>query len=353
MKRSNYLKEIEGDPSVRMKDGEGTLEFGVEFLDDSLFGISKSDLILVGAYSGSGKTQLVSNIGAHAAKSGNRVDILALEAEHLEIQRRTLYGLFVKHYLNDPERPPLDLYYPRWRYGHNTVLGSKYEALAIEEYQRDYKNLYTGYKKGDFNVHDLRQTLLDCKLDGSKLVIIDHAHFFDWGDERENTALKEIVTTTREMALEEEMSIILVSHLRKKDSRNQAYAPSLEEFHGSSELYKQATKAITLGPGSYDPRGLSTTYINSAKFRHDGSATKFTARVIYNFKTGGYEKGYELGKSNQKRDREFETINPSDYPVWSRYRASRSYSSPNASRQSKASQNIRREKALSGLPYKD
>ena len=55
-------------------------KYGVKFLDDYLLGIKQTDFILIGAYSGAGKTELAYNIAFENAKKTN-VHLFALEAK--------------------------------------------------------------------------------------------------------------------------------------------------------------------------------------------------------------------------------------------------------------------------------
>ena len=60
--------------------------FGIKYLDAALHGIKPNDLILIGASSGAGKTELCTHIAKTNAKLGKRVRYIALEAEKNEIE---------------------------------------------------------------------------------------------------------------------------------------------------------------------------------------------------------------------------------------------------------------------------
>src|SRR5207302_723892 len=80
----------------RIEEGERLLTFGVEFLDLMLGGIALFDLILIGAKTNRGKTELATIIATMNAARGKRVHYIALEAEDIEIERRTKYKLLAK-----------------------------------------------------------------------------------------------------------------------------------------------------------------------------------------------------------------------------------------------------------------
>lgn len=316
VKAKNRSTDISSNWEQRESRGSSLLSFGVRFLDDAFLGIAKEDLILVGAYSGGGKTELVTNIALENIKKGKKVYFFALEAEPLEIENRILYRLMTQNYYQDPDREKhLNLDYANWYYGKLPSLGT-YDLKAQYVFKTEYRTLFTYYKDRSFDLKEFVKEFTDVSIAGADLIIIDHAHYFDWGDKNENDGLKQVVTAARDLNLLHEVPVILVSHLRKRDYKTNLYAPTQEDFHGSSELYKRATKAITLGAGEYNGDGTIDTYINPVKFRSRGEVTRVTARVRYNFKYNAYEQDYEIGRSQQQRDKEFEIFEKSDLPRW-------------------------------------
>lgn len=95
------------------------LRFGVDYLDDSLRGILPDDLILLGASSGAGKTQLCCNIAYANLEDGKTVHYIALEASRFEIERRLKYPMVFERFISDQHRPRLSrqLNYPDWLLG--------------------------------------------------------------------------------------------------------------------------------------------------------------------------------------------------------------------------------------------
>ena len=83
---------IAGERTERQRHAVQLLPFHVGFLDDYFRGILPHDLILIGADTGAGKTDLVSAIARRNAQDGRNVHIIALEAEPLEIERRTKFA---------------------------------------------------------------------------------------------------------------------------------------------------------------------------------------------------------------------------------------------------------------------
>lgn len=67
--------------------------FHVGFLDDIAIGLLETDLVVLGAPTGKGKTTLAAIFAQNAAKSGSRVHYFALEAHDGEIEQRMLFRI--------------------------------------------------------------------------------------------------------------------------------------------------------------------------------------------------------------------------------------------------------------------
>lgn len=303
---------------LRKNRRKNLLTFGNDFLDDALKGILPNDLILIGAGSGAGKTELSCNIAKANIEKGKRVHFIALEAELYEIERRIKYQLFAKAFFDDISRPDVNIAFDEWMLGDFIESCEKYEAIAAKEFMNNYENQFTYYKQENFTPTDFIEKVLIAHQE-TDLIILDHVHYFDFDDDNENRAIKEIAKTARSLTLEYGKPIILVSHLRKRDRGTQDMCPGLEEFHGSSDLYKIATKAITIAPGGWDPGGKYETFFRIVKNRFGGSVVRYLASCNYIISEGRYEKGYRLGEANQKRDEEFRDIEGNLHPKWAKH----------------------------------
>lgn len=303
------------------------LSFGVDFLDDALLGITPNDLILVGAGSGLGKSQLCCNIALANVKKGKKVHYIALESEYGEIERRIKYQLFAKHFFNDSDRPRVSINYQEWRFGLFLESCEKYEGLAASEGIHLVDGLNTFYKQEKYGLNEFIENILYCANE-TDLVIVDHVHYFDFDDDNENRAIREIAKMARNLVQENNKPIILVSHLRKRDRNNQDLVPGMEEFHGSSDLFKIATKTITLAPGAFTNTGKFETIFRAAKNRYEGGVMRYIGSCNYLSSEGRYEEGYRIGDANQKREDGFAEMDVSLLPAWAK-RARRGSVLPN------------------------
>jgi KaiC/GvpD/RAD55 family RecA-like ATPase len=291
---------------------ENILTFGIKYFDDAMVGIFPGDLILLGAPSGVGKTQICCNIALANILKGKKVHYIALEAEQHEIERRIKYPLVAHEFFKDPNRPRVDMTYSDWMLGINDSKLEKYEAIAAEKMEQ-YKNLFIYYKRGSFGVNELISTILSV-ADESNLIILDHVHYLDFEDDNENRAIKQIAKITRDLAIEEQTPIIMVAHLRKKDKFSDDLIAGLEEFHGSSDLYKIATKVITMSPGQPVREGEYETFFRIPKNRLDGGVTRYSASCIYSTAKGGYEDEFKIGWAEQSRREGFKELDGFDAP---------------------------------------
>ena len=345
-----FLRSIEqtfDEVNQRKRARMGLLSFGIDYLDHAMVGILKNDLILIGAGSGAGKTQTCCNIARANVEKGKKVHYIALEAEYLEIERRIKYQLFAKHFFSDPNRPSVSISFQNWMLGDFIESCVAYEALAASEFIKTYGTLFTFYKSNKFDVDDLIRTVTEC-ADETDLIILDHVHYMDLDGKNENIAIKEIAKTARDLALEMGKPIILVSHVRKSDRGSVSFAPGLEEFHGSSDLYKIATKAITIGPGAMNSDGQIETYFRIVKNRFEGSVTRYIGKSFYNSREGRYGRNYEIGDAFQTRDNGFQQLDRGVYPAWGEYFRSDSGSGANyAQRPTSHPKNTGRAKTFS------
>jgi archaellum biogenesis ATPase FlaH len=306
--------------AARADVAKNQLRFGIDFLDDACSGILQDDLVLLGAPSGVGKTQLCCNIAYANLEDGKRVHYIALEASHYEIERRLKYPLVLERFLADPNRPKLErrITFTDWLLSKHIEALAPYEDAVDKYFETAFRDLNILYKPERFGVTELIESVMLCSAD-TDLIIIDHVHYFDLDDDNENRGIKLIAKTVRTLALEEMKPIILVAHLRKRDKHNEELVPGLDEFHGSSDLYKIATKVVTFSPGKPTPEGNYETFFRIPKNRLDGGVSRFIGREFFNPRKGSYEKGkYQLGWAGQTRKAGFGEIEPSARPSWLR-----------------------------------
>lgn len=284
------------------KSGEFRVEFGIDFLDDALSGILKNDLIVLGAKTGAGKSQMAVMISEACAKKGKRVGFFALEAEEYEIEMRSHYrkisDIFYGEKLYQQEKfKHIDLNYQDWyinKYGDifDDVLSRS--ILDSKDYQQ---NIFTKYTSNGYTAEDFKKDLFELKHKVD-VIVIDHLHYFDFEDgKNENSEITNLTKLIRSQVLELNIPIFLVVHLRKRDKRAKALLPDEDDFHGSSNIIKISTRAVIIARDrnteTHD-HSMIPTLFRICKNRFDGSRTMYVGRLMFNYKTMTYEPGYNL-----------------------------------------------------------
>lgn len=309
-------QRLVGERADRLHAGKTVLSFGVKFLDDAMGGITRRDLILVGAKTGAGKTQLALNVAIANCRAGRRVHYFALEAEDRELERRMKFQILASAYYRSAVSPQR-LRYIDWYNGRADGVLEIFEERADREVAELLKNLNTYYRVESFTGDDFAKHLAAIR-DDTDLVILDHFHYVDSDDDNENRGHKALVKLIRDSALRADRPVLVVGHVRKSDPRIAPLIPTEEAFHGSSDIVKIATKAIMIAPDygteSGDP-SLWATYMQIAKCRQDSSLTRYAARLLYDTRTDSYRPEYSLGRLING-GREFEALASFAAPSW-------------------------------------
>jgi replicative DNA helicase len=312
----------------RMEQMKRLLKYGTGYLDHSLGAIIPNDLIVIGASTGSGKTQLATSISLENALAGGidglgvPVHYFALEAEENEIERRIKYSLISAEYYGDGDENKPYISYLDWRMGRNDKLLRPFEEKLQPVLESAVKNLNTLYRtSGSFDLNSLERNLLDVVTE-SRLIVIDHLHYIDTDGDDENKAYKRVVKLVRDIVLHYNVPVILIAHLRKKQGgRNQhTVMPVIDDFHGTSDVPKIATTCIMMAPAWSIARNNSwqyPTYIGAVKSRLDGTRTRYAGLVQFNARTARYEQAYRMcDMSDLLSTGEFNPLAGKELPRW-------------------------------------
>lgn len=265
------------------------------FLKTTMNGILANDLILLGAETGAGKTQMAKDMAIDAAKAGFRVAMFCLEADFCEMETREKYSLAVEIARRSGE--DIRGYdYLDWITGSLPEL-NRHAIDANKIIQQSYrKNIYTFYKQGRFTIANFIEQLK--KLEGKvDLIICDHLHYFDFTSSDHNKEIHEIVHTIRSLVQDLNLPVVLIAHLRKLLSgENKKLVPEISDFHGSSEIGKVCTRAIMLGKGEFDPIwGNYKTYIKLTKSRYSGSRANIAGELCFDPTIDRYTNAVRFG----------------------------------------------------------
>lgn len=291
------------------------LNYFVPLLDDYLRGILPNDLVLIGAPTGAGKTDLAMNIAASNADAGRWVHYFALEAEKRELERRAKYSLLVRKLYEHKHPQRESMNYTDWLIGKCEPICGDFNRDVDQQILERLSRLRTYYRDVKFTAEDLQHDILEVYQDSS-LIVIDHLHYIDLdSDENENKALGETVKTIRDVSLRIGVPIILVAHLRKRDFRMKQLVATLDDFHGSSNVVKIATQVITIERATgleSDKWWKSPTYMSILKDRRSG-VPGLVALCDFDRRTKAYSGRYTLGRVSGD---EWSEIARNETPTW-------------------------------------
>jgi hypothetical protein len=266
-------ERIVNEKEQRLTYARRQLPFNHAFLDDCLRSIMPHDLVVIGARTGVGKTELARSIATGNARSGKRVHYFALEAEPNEIERRTKYAVLSGLLYAGGVRLDTPFNYPDWYRGRFESAIGALDGEADRIIKQRYATLSTYYRGPRFDADDIKRLIL-AEQDHADLIVLDHLHYVDVDDDNENRGVREIVVTIRNTALLVGLPVIMVVHLRKKTTGSKALVPNMDDIHGSSDIGKNCTHAIMLEPAFSQPshrKGHSNTFMAVTKDRGDGA----------------------------------------------------------------------------------
>jgi replicative DNA helicase len=299
---------------LRRRRAARVLPWNITFLDDIALGIYPTDLIVLCAASGAGKTTVAALISQLAASQGRLVHFFALEAHRSEIEQRMLFRTIRDVMRERGQRAWLT--FAEWMHGRPVPTGIEDEARArlIEQTM----GLRTYYREQRFTAEDIARLFAAIQHE-TDLIVLDHLHYVDSDDRNENSAIREATRSVRDIALAIEKPVVVIAHLRKKDAKRPRIIPDIDDVHGSSEIVKVATKVVMLAPARAslaDKPGVANTYMQVVKDRFVG-ATGYAGMLRYDLQTLQYQAEYVLGRLNFNGDA-FEALEAGSLPYWAR-----------------------------------
>jgi hypothetical protein len=311
--------DLAGEREERLAERAGKMTFGVKFLDAALNGIRPGDLIIVGAKTGIGKTELCTSIATHNALVGKRIAMFPLEAERREIGRRIKYRMLcLLIYANSVAGARDRMNYMDWRDGELDSLTGPFEQQADDLIGKKFaSNLHLFYRNGSFTADDFIDIASDVVGDFD-MFMLDHLHYVDSDDPNENRGVKMIVQKISDFALRTGKPVVVAAHIRKADRTEKRMLPTIEDFHGTSDVPKISTKAVMLAQAFDRPSAqgyLSPTYMAAVKCRRDGTRTRHVGLVDYDFRKGTYIEDFRLGRE-VKAGKEIDLLVEKEWPAW-------------------------------------
>jgi len=263
-------------------DADKLCKYGVKCLDDALRCIMPNDLVVIGAETGAGKSEIGIHIAQTNAMAGKRVGVFYLEGGRKEAMQRLQWKLITQRYY-DPEydkknycdRIVRPITYLDWacntldRMESDFVVSIEGEVYADVIFKVDPNMFFYKTDKG-FSREDLIKALHSFQEDKTMfldLIIIDHLQYFELYGNNEIMETTEILRECKRITDFYGVPVVLISHLRKRNK--DTGMATHEDFYGSGNIAKISSTAIILTPSKEEDyrQGIFPTYIRVVKSR--------------------------------------------------------------------------------------
>lgn len=310
--------------------------FGIKPLDDALICMARNELVVIGADSGVGKSEMCLQIARTNIKKGKKVALYYLEGGYEEAIQRMKWANIAEEYYKNYSHKGIDMDYKKWILN---LIEDKDKVLDIieskvwDDYKEQYKNNLMFYSaKGGLDIEKFLSSLLEFhklvrikeegpfntegKLDVD-LVIIDHLQYFSlMKAESELFEITEILRAVKNITEHFKVPVVLISHLRKKTKDRGL--PDQQDFYGSSNIPKIASTAITIASATEKDNlrlGLYPTYIRVVKSRI-GIRSNYAFLINFNLAKRSYENRYEISRLDNWGNVLIDPITEDEKPKW-------------------------------------
>lgn len=324
---TDYRKNINAD---------NLCSYGIKALDDAMIAISPNELIVIGAASGYGKTELSLAISRHNALKGKRVAHYHLEGGYVEaIQRMKYRDICDLYYTEYAKKERIDLDYRKWTMNKDqSPLMLTLESIVYSNLKEKLENRLHFYDSPQgLTCDDFLASLLDFhKLETAfenpfkrgggfelDLIVIDHLQYFTLEKaEDEIGEITQILKEAKRITTNYNIPVILVSHFRKLPRGHGI--PDKEDLYGTSNIHKVANTCIIVHPDHEKDKsneGLYPTYIRVAKSRI-GIRPSDCIYCDFDIHTRAYRKEYGMIKVYANGSVASELMTELEKPSWAR-----------------------------------
>ena len=292
--------------------------FGIKPLDDALYGICRNDLIVIGADSASGKSQLALDMAIHNALNNKKVALYFIEGGAGEAMARMKWKIMCDHYYTK-YRDGTEIDYRKWR------MNMSEDADLMQQLEEETSEMWTDRLDGNLFLYDFDKTFKIGDLLNSlglvgkaDLIIVDHLQYFDISNPKsELQEMGEILKKIKEITIFQSIPVVLISHLRKKDKDRGL--PDQDDFYGTSNIAKISNISITICQNKVGEdffNGIYPTFFRIVKSR-----TKISPNVAmlcnFEIKKQKYSEEYEVWAIG---GRDPKILNKHQLPKWARVR---------------------------------
>lgn len=251
-------------------------------LNELTYGIRKGELVTVTAGSGLGKSQFLREVVYHILNTTeDNLGLMFLE----ESTRKTGLSIMSLHANKPLHLPTTEATQEEKDDAFTGTLGT----------DRIFMFDHFGSSSIDNIINRVRylSRVTDCNY-----IFLDHISIIisaqENGDERK--ALDEIMTKLRTLVQETDISLIIVSHLKRPENKGheEGASTSLSQLRGSGSIAQLSDMVLGLERNGQadDPEVRNTTHVRVLKNRFSGITGK-ACQLLYNLKTGRMTETFE------------------------------------------------------------
>ena len=239
---------------------EWVCKYGVKWIDDYIGWILPDELVVIGARSWVGKSEIAYNISTMNAERWKKVMLFTLEGNIEEPALRHLQRM-ISH---TEDIKPVE-------YRFNTRNVDWLEDQAQMMIPRAIKENLMVFKKEDIpNLSLLKQLIMQWQKDVD-LIVIDHLNYIELNSDNENKEIGEIMRELKKITDIIKKPVVLISHVRKPSSKEIDSDPTMFDLYGSSNVAKEATTIIMISKSKL----WLTKTMDEDTHRHRYSWTRF------------------------------------------------------------------------------
>lgn len=269
------------------------IETGFKKVDEILGGLQKTDLIILAARPGVGKTSFALNVAEHAASVGGKVMIFSLEMSKTQLGQRML---------------SMTANVPMENIRNGNISRADWDAISDAQDSFEKVDLVID-ETTNITPIEMKNKCRRFKAEkgGLDLVVIDYLQLMSMGSYRIESREKEIASLTRSiklMAKELDCAVILLSQLSRGPEQRADHRPQLSDLRDSGAIEQDADIVIFLRrddyyepdsenePANVDPNAGLTCQVNIAKHRNGATGLVTLAWVPKYTKFGNLAAGY-------------------------------------------------------------
>jgi len=226
---------VDAEVERRKIDLDTVCKYGIGILDKYMGGILPNELVVVGADTGMGKSEIAYKIAITNAQRGKKVLLFALEWDLNEVALRYMQKTISELY---PIRT-ID-----FRFNRNKE-HSKYVDQIVTglEWVERVRNLLI-FKKQQVPTMDLLAKMIEEMKEWVDMIIIDHLHYIQFGSaSQEIEEIGKVMRQVKQITDTIKKPIIIMSHLRKRKKTDD---PTEQDLYWSSNIAKEANTIILL-----------------------------------------------------------------------------------------------------------